>query len=287
MSIRSGPRAAARLARWVVATQGARRDGVLMARTVRHAVITGASSGLGMALAIQLAGRGARLTLIARDESRLGTCAQQCRLGGARLVQQLVADVTDPDLMRARLREVDASEPIDIVIANAGLGGSAVLAPSTAESPDLARAIFDVNVLGIVNTVTPLIERMVARKSGHLVLISSMAAYQGLADSPAYSASKAAVRIYGEGIGRLLGPHGIRVTVACPGFIDTPMSRSLPFAQPFLCSADAAAQSIIRAVDRNRREVAFPWQYLWLARLADILPRSLTDLILAAGRSRL
>lgn len=189
--------------------------------------------------------------------------------------------------MRHTLRAVDDIEPIDIVIANAGLGGGAVLAPSTAESAELARDIFDVNVLGIVNTVTPLIESMIARRRGHIVLVSSMAAYQGLPDSPAYSASKAAARVYGEGLGRLLRRHGIRVTVACPGFIDTPMSRSLPFAQPFRCSAEVAAQVILRAVDRNRREVAFPWQYLWLARLAAVLPPSLTDLILAAGRIRL
>ena len=251
---------------------------------LRHVVITGASSGLGAALASYYAERGAALTLLGRDEARLARVAGSCRVAGGP-VRSHVCDVTDAAGLLATLRSADDDRPIDIVVANAGIGGGAVLAPSTGETPALARSIIDVNTLGVVNTVSPLIERFLARRRGHIVIVSSVMAYQGLAEAPVYAASKAAARIYGQGLRRLLGEHGVTVTVACPGFVATPMSATLPFTGPFMVTAEEAARRIAAAVDRGRAETVFPWQMRALATAAQILPPRLVDRILAAGKA--
>lgn len=252
--------------------------------TRTHAVITGASGGLGAALAAGLAARGTDLTLIGRHAERLQETAARC--GGAVGVRQHLCDVTDAERMRAGLLAADDARPIDLVIANAGIGGRDVLAPPDGEPPALVREIFDVNMIGVINTVSPLIERLRARRDGHIVLVSSLAGYAGLPDAPAYCASKAAVRVYGQGLRRLLAPDRIGVTVVCPGFVDTAMSRSLPHGQPFRCSAEEAASRILRAADRGTHELAFPWQLVWLSRALSVLPPAVADLVLAVHRKR-
>ena len=167
-----------------------------------------------------------------RDTGRLASVAEACGPTAAS-IQCFTCDVTDAEMMEEALTSLDARRPIDTLIANAGMGGSDVLAPSSGEPLALARTITDVNMLGVLNTVAPLAERFCARGCGHIVIVSSLAGMHGLAESPAYSASKAAARVYGEGLRRLLAPRNVRVTVVLPGFIATPMSRSLPFRGPF------------------------------------------------------
>lgn len=250
----------------------------------RHAVITGAGAGIGAALAAALAGRGTGLTLIGRNAERLHETAARC--GTAVPVRVLACNVTDAERLRAALIAADDALAVDLVIANAGIGGRDVLAPPGGETPALVREIFDVNLLGVVNTVSPLIERFRGRRNGQIVLVSSLAGHAGLPDAPAYCASKAAVRVYGQGLRRLLAGDGVGVTVVCPGFVDTAMSRSLPHEQPFRCSAEEAASRILRAVDHGAREAAFPWQLLWLSRLMAVLPEAAGDLVLSVHRKR-
>ena len=123
---------------------------------------------------------------------------------------------------------------------------------------------------------------MVERRAGRIGIISSLAGHCGLPQSPAYSASKAAARVYGEGLRRLLEPSGVSVTVVCPGFIDTPMSASLPVRRPFLVSADTAAARIAGAMARRKAEISFPWQLALTMQLGLWLPRPVTDRLLAA-----
>jgi short-subunit dehydrogenase len=132
--------------------------------------------------------------------------------------------------------------------------------------------------------VIPLLPRFVARGRGHVVIMSSLAAHIGLPDAPLYSASKAAIRVYGHGLRRLLGPKGIRVTVICPGFVATPMSASVPGRPPFLWSAERAAARIVAGLGRGKREISFPWQLAVLARLAAALPPPLIDPLLNRTR---
>jgi short-subunit dehydrogenase len=174
-----------------------------------------------------------------------------------------------------------------MVIANAGIGGEKVIAPIAGEPLTVAREIVETNILGVTNSVIPLLPRFVARGRGHVVIISSLAAYLGLPDAPLYSASKAAIRVYGHGLRRLLGPKGICVTVVCPGFVATPMSASLPGRPPFIWSAERAAARIVSGLERGKRDISFPWQLVALTRLAAALPPLLIDPLLHRMRRNL
>ena len=248
-----------------------------------HVVITGASSGLGAALARQFAPMGYALSLFGRDVTRLAAIADACRTT-AGPVEIFSHDVTDTAAMSTALSALDSRLPVDIVIANAGLGGGEALAPPAGEPLDLARRIADVNLFGVINTVACLTGSLTARGKGHIVIIGSMAGLHGLAESPVYSASKAAVRIYGEGLRRLLAPKGVRVTVVVPGFVATPMSQSLPFRGPFEWTADRAAARIVGGIERNEAEIVFPWQLHLLGRAIGWLPLRLRDRALSLGR---
>lgn len=251
-----------------------------------HYLITGASSGLGSALAIYLAARHHPLTLLGRNSEVLRSVADDCRGLGAP-VEELCCDVRDVKSMDQGLLGADDRLCVDVVIANAGIGGSAVLASAQGEAASLAREVMDVNLGGTINTVTPLMDRFVARGTGRFVVVSSMAAFEGLAEAPAYAASKAAVRIYGHGLRRLLAPHGVAVTVVTPGFVETPMSASLPFKNPFEWSAKRAAERIVAGIERDEAEIAFPWQLRLGVAVAGYLPVSIVDKMLVHARNRL
>jgi short-subunit dehydrogenase len=244
-----------------------------------HVVITGASSGLGAALARVYAKPGVLLTLSGRDKTRLLSVAADCMSVGAE-VDIVVCDVTDAEGMAAWLTSADQVRSIDIVFANAGIGGKTAIAPSEGEANAVARLIFATNTLGVINTATPIIPRFVGRQTGHFVVVSSLAGLLGLPHSPAYSGSKAAVRIYAEGLRRLMRPHGVQVTVVNPGFIDTPMSRSLPLPGPGIWSADRAARAVKAAVEKGKSEVTFPWPLRLAVAATRALPSRLVDAIL-------
>jgi short-subunit dehydrogenase len=255
----------------------------LLSSTSPHAVITGASSGIGAALARVYGRRGWRLSLIARDAKRLEAVAAECRAGGNDVdIHQ--ADVTNAAAIDVALKTCDLRQPVDLVIANAGIGGRAALACDGGESGDVARQILTTNMLGVVNTVTPLLPLLVARRRGQIAIMSSLAALAGLPACPAYSASKAAARVYGAALRSLLAPSGVRVSVVCPGFIATPMTESLPGHLPFLWTADRAALHVARALARGRREVLFPWPLAAALRLAAMLPAGVSDRILLLTR---
>lgn len=245
----------------------------------RHVLITGASGGLGRALALHYAAPGRVLSLAGRDTVRLSQTADACRAAGA-LVEPQGVDVTDAGAMDDWLRARDRAAAIDLLIANAGLGGSAALAPRGGESGAQARAIFAVNTLGMVNTVSPLLGPMGARGRGQVALIGSIQGGIGLPHSPSYSASKAAVRVYADALRRLMRPQGIAVTAVLPGFIDTPMSRSLGMARPWCWPADRAARRIARDLARRRRYCIFPWPLRLAVALGNVVPAPLVDSLL-------
>ena len=251
-----------------------------------HIVITGGSSGIGAALARRYVGRGDFVTLLARDPAKLEQARADCLRDTGRAPAILVGDVTQAANLGSLLRAADAERPIDILIANAGIGGREVLAPPEGEPADLARRILDVNTLGAINTVSPVLGAMAARGRGHIVLVGSIVSSVALPQSPVYCASKAAVHSYGHGLRRLLMERGVRVSVVSPGFVDTPMSRSLPYARPFLVSADRAAAIIVRGIDRNRAEIVFPWPVRLTIALSALLPVRLVDRLLAAASAR-
>jgi len=256
-----------------------------MSRT-SHVLITGASSGLGAALARRYAADSCRLSLFGRDRARLEDVAAACRERAA-AVDIHVCDLRDAEATGRALAAADAHAPVDLLFANAGVGGADALGGPAGEALAQAHAVFETNVLGVINTVAPLLPNLVARRRGHIVVMGSIAGLMGLPHSPAYSASKAAVHTYGEGLRRLLRRSGVWVTVICPGFVETPMSASLSMERPFLWSADRAAAEVARAVARKQRRAIFPWQLGVAAGAARLLPPALVDRLIPQPERRL
>lgn len=242
----------------------------------RHILLTGASSGIGAALARHYAAAGVRLSLCGRDAARLDGVAADCRARGAE-VATAILDVTDRAGMRQWILAADAARPLDLVIANAGIGGMH-------EGEALARAVFAVNLDGVLNTAYPALERMAARGRGQLALMSSLAGYRGIPDAPAYSASKAAVKSLGEAWRGAYAAAGLRVSVICPGFVATPMTAGDRFPKPFLMDGERAAGIIARGLAADRPCIAFPWPLAFATWLMAALPPRLGDWILRPRR---
>jgi len=251
----------------------------------RHIAITGASSGLGAALARLYARPGVTLSLTGRNTDRLARVADQCRAAGSE-VATAVLDVTDAPGMDQWLRQRDAMRAFELVIANAGVGGAGVIAPDSGESGPVARQILEINLIGVINTVTPLLPGFVARRHGHIAIMSSLAGFIALPDAPTYSASKAAVRLYGHALRRRVVSQGVWVSVICPGFVATPMNASLPVPRPFLWSSERAARYIVAGLARRKREIVFPLALRVAVRLANLLPAALMDAVLIRASQR-
>jgi short-subunit dehydrogenase len=239
----------------------------------RSILITGASSGIGRAVARRYAASGTNLALGGRDRERLEATAELCRRAGA-IVDIATVDVTDAAAMDTWLAAADAAAALDLVIANAGISAGTGRGGETAEQ---ARRIFRTNIDGVVNTVLPAIVAMQPRRRGHIAIVSSLAAYRGFPGAPAYSASKAAVRAYGEALRGALHGDRIDVTVICPGFVESAMTAANAFPMPMLMTADRAAERIHQAIARNKASVAFPWPLHAAVWLFGALPAGWTD----------
>jgi short-subunit dehydrogenase len=240
-------------------------------------VITGASSGLGAALARLYAAPGIRLALLGRNEARLSALAQACELAGAQ-VATAVLDVADGATMARWIAQFQAEAGIDILIANAGVsagpGKGAGFEGLTWASRQVAT-----NLLGVMNTVEPALPAMIARRQGQVVIVASVAALKGLPYSPGYCASKAGARAYGESLRPLLAPAGVSVTVVCPGFFASPMTDRWLGPKPFLISTERAAALIHAAIRKKRRRLSFPLPLVFGMRFSDLVPAFLGDLL--------
>jgi short-subunit dehydrogenase len=243
------------------------------ALTPAAVLITGASSGIGEALARDFAGPGRFLALSGRNKERLKDVAKACRGFGAD-VEAKVVDVADRDATARWIKGIDAEHPLDLVIANAGISSGS---GGRGENETQARDIFTVNLAGVMNTVWPVITPMRERGTGQIAIVSSVAAFRGLPGAPAYAASKAAVKSYGEGLRGWLADDGIGVSVICPGFVRTRMTEKNIYPMPFLIDADKAARIIRKGLARNKPRIAFPWPTYALAWLSGALPPGWTD----------
>ena len=245
-------------------------------RNPRTILITGASSGLGAALAEVYAADGTTFALIARNEKRLEAVAARCRAQGAK-AECATIDVTDAAALAAWIADIDDRAPLDLVIANAGISGGT----SGGEGEDQARRIFAVNLDGVLNTVLPVIPRMRARHRGQIALMSSLAAFRGFPGAPAYCATKAAVKHWGEALRGTLRGDGVEVSVICPGFVRSAMTDANPFPMPMLMDSGRAAALIKRRLARNPARIAFPWPMYAAVWFFGMLPPLITDPLFA------
>jgi short-subunit dehydrogenase len=246
-------------------------------RDPRSILITGASSGIGEALAEAYARVGITLALTGRDAARLDDIAARCTARGA-VVRSALVDAGDRAAMAEWLAVVDRDTPVDLAIANAGISAGT---GRGGESEEQARRIFAINLDGVLNTIHPLIEPMRRRGRGQLALMSSLASFRGFPGAPAYCASKAAVRVYAEGLRGALKPVGIEVSAICPGFVRSRMTAGNRFPMPFLIDTDRAARIIMRGLESNRGRIAFPLPIHAGSWLLSVLPSRLADRLTA------
>lgn len=245
--------------------------------------ITGASSGIGQALAARYHRAGYRLALVARRAAETEAWARAQGFDPAG-VAVYAADVRDIDGITAAGRACIERQGVpDVVIANAGI--SVGVDTAIFDDLDVIRATFETNNLGMAATFQPFITGMRQRRSGTLVGIGSVAAIRGLPGHGAYCASKAAVVSYCESLRGELRPDDVKVCTICPGYIDTPLTRENPYSMPFLLSADEFADRAFRAVQAGVSYRVIPWQMGVVAKLMRLLPNPLFDRLLA-GRAR-
>lgn len=236
-------------------------------------LITGASSGLGYALALGIASSNTTLYLSGKNEERLNRAVSDCLEKGA-IVHSKIIDVTNKAHMRSWIETIPQ---LDLVIANAGISGGT---SGHKESSQQTHLIFETNVQGVINTLTPAIEKMIQQRSGQLAIMSSMASFLPLSGCPAYASSKAAIRYYGESLRHSLAAFNIGVTVICPGYIKTPMTEKNHFPMPLICSAEDAASIIYNKLKQNPSRIIFPKAFYCFTQLIDFLPHPLKMFII-------
>lgn len=243
-----------------------------------NVLITGASSGIGEAIAIECAKRGDTLFLCARNSERLEKVASACREAGAKSVYAEVIDVADEAATSAWLSKCDAIAPLERVFANAGIG-------TGEESEKNVRRTFDVNVNGCVNTVLPAIELYRARRKRDLniklqiLITASIAGYGPIASCPSYSATKSCMKTWALAMRSALKKENILVSAICPGFVRSRITDQNTCPMPFFMEADKAAKIILSRADRNVGLIAFPWQMRFAVWMLSTLPFAVNEFI--------
>lgn len=238
--------------------------------------ITGASSGIGEALAIELAKRGASLGLLARREEALKEIAAKVETAGSKSLV-LAADVTNANAVKKAAEKLKKEfGRIDVLIANAGIGGITDTKKMDAEQ---VANIININLVGAVNSVAAVVPTMLEQNEGHIVAISSLAGYRGLKKSSAYSASKAGMSAFFESVRLDLLDTGIDVSIIHPGFIKTAITSGRHNKMPFLLELEDGTNRILRAIEKRKKSYAFPWQLASFVRLGMFFPNFLYDQI--------
>ena len=249
--------------------------------SIQSALITGASSGIGAALARLLASRGTLVVLAARREEQLREQVEAIEAAGGRARYE-VLDVSDAERTEARVRELDGELALDLVVANAGIGGSAWSGKLEWSRMD---KVIAVNVSGAVATLTGALPGMLERGSGHLVGVSSVAGYRGLPSNATYCASKAFLMTFLETLRIDLHGTGVQVLDVRPGFVETPMTANMG-KLPWLVDVEDAAKIMAKAIDRGRGVASFPLPMAMIGALLPSLPRVIYEPVVRKGGKR-
>lgn len=241
----------------------------MTAHAPKVAWITGAGKGIGRALAARLARDGWAVAASARTLADLESLASEQPAGR---IHSFALDVTDAAATTATVAAIEATlGPIELAVLNAGTYVPTGISPFNAEA---FRSQFQINVMGTINGLAELVPRLTARRRGHLAVVASMAGYRGLPAAAAYGGTKAALINMCESLKLELEPHGVAVSVVCPGFVKTPLTDKNDFPMPFLISAEEAAEHIVRGLAAQRFEITFPWAFAAMMKLLRILPNA-------------
>jgi short-subunit dehydrogenase len=239
---------------------------------VKTILITGATSGIGKHLAILYANRGYNLYLTGRNKGRLAEIKEICLEKGVK-VEAKLQDVKNYQQMEDFINSIDN---LDMVIANAGISSGT---SSGLEEFSKIKEVFDINLYGVLNTITPAINKFKEIGKGQVVIVSSLASYRGMSGSPAYCSSKAAVRVYGEALRDLLRDDNIKVNIVCPGFIRSGITDQNNFKMPFFMETEKAVKIIAKGIDKNKAVIAFPFPMAFMAWFMMCLPTCVSSLI--------
>ena len=245
-----------------------------MALPWRTALVTGASSGIGEALALRLADDGVEVVVCARRRERLDELVARIRDNGGR-ARAATMDVTDPDATVEIIRRADRDVGgLDLVVANAGLGRPQAAATLGWEQ---SRDVFATNFMGAMATLTALLPKMVERGRGHLVGVSSVAVYAPTPEGSAYRATKAGLTAFLENLRAELGATGVKITAVHPGFVQTPLADAFAIQPPFVVSAEQAARHMVRKLRSAPAKIDFPWPVVLMMKLIGWTPAFLRD----------
>lgn len=231
--------------------------------------ITGASSGIGEYVAYEYAKQGATIGLAARRKELLEKVSAKCEeLGGKTIICE--TDVTNQSATKMVIDDfISKSGGIDIVIANAGISGKIEL--DNGNSAEINRML-STNILGVTNTVIPVLPTMLKQQSGRVVVVSSIAGFRGLPGRSGYSASKAAVRFMANSWRSSFAKDGISFTTICPGFINTDMTNKHKYHMPFLMDVDVFAKKMVNAIEKKKKTYIVPWQWRFVVPLIKAVP---------------
>ena len=250
-----------------------------------RAFITGASSGLGEALALEYGRAGATLGLVGRRPDALAALRARLVSAGvdAAAIATYAVDVTDAAAVATAAADfIGRHGAPDVVVACAGIAARVDL--DRADALDAMRALVDTNVHGTLATFQPFLAAMRARGRGKLVGVASVAGVRGMPGAAGYGASKAAVIAFCEALRIELRGTGVEVITLCPGYVRTPMSAGVPYKQPFLMEADAFARRAVAAIAAGTRYAVIPWQMAWVARVLKVLPDGVYDALMKGAR---
>lgn len=250
----------------------------------KRVLITGASSGIGRALAVAIGRLGGRVGLLARRDDLLrGAAAEVEAAGGAATV--FPCDITDADGVAAAADEFRREHSaVDVLIANAGIGGKARAAEEL--SPEAFKSVVDTNLIGAANALGAVLPDMVRRGAGHVVAVSSLAGFRGLPKSASYCASKAGMTALFESVRLDVQGKGVSVTIIQPGFIKTPLTSGRSSKMPFIMELEDSVPYFLRAIEKRKKFAAFPWQLALLVRAGKFFPAWLYDRIAGGAKYR-
>ncbi len=231
--------------------------------------LTGASSGLGRALALRLARDGRHVVASARRREELDKLAAEAKQAGGR-IDPMPLDVTDRQAASAAVTEIEKTAgPIGLAVLNAGTHVSQLARDFDV---DKVRRLVELNLMGSVHCLQPVMARMIERRRGHIAIVSSLAGYAGLPTSAAYGATKAGLINMAEALRPELDAMGVKLQVVNPGFVRTPLTDQNPFPMPFLMEVEDAAEAFYRGLQSERFEIVFPRRFAYLMKLLRLLP---------------
>lgn len=243
---------------------------------IKNILITGASSGIGEALAIYYASQKEteNLFICGRNEQRLMAVKKACEQKGNAVIHAKTLDITDQQATKAWITESEKTAYLNLVIANAGVA-------TLEETPENIYNTFNINIFGVLNTVTPAIEIYKKRKDKDkiIAITASIAGYHGLPTCPSYSATKACVKAYGEALRGQLLPYNIQVNTICPGFVRSRITDKNTCPMPFFMEAEPAAKLIAKRIQKNVGLIAFPLPMRFATWFMSILPNCISDII--------